>query len=204
MKAAIYARVSMDEQNVKTQLQVLCDYCRARGWEVLTEYVDAGYGASEALRPQLNLMVGHARARFFNVLVIWKFDCLFHSVPHVLEVLSGFHTLGIDLVSIHERVDTSSPDKDTVFRLVDAIAELQRALTRKQKQDEIARARAEGKPIGRPRVEIDVERALALWNGGHGLSYRKIALQLGCQPTTVFTALRKAVLKQIDGLSEHV
>ena len=54
MKVCIYARVSTNEQNVETQLQALRQYAKARGWEVLNEYVDEGISGSEARRPALD------------------------------------------------------------------------------------------------------------------------------------------------------
>jgi DNA invertase Pin-like site-specific DNA recombinase len=203
MKAAIYARVSTDEQNVETQLQALRHYCQARGWEILNEYVDEGVSGSIADRAQLNLMMQHAANRWFKVVLVWKFDRLFRSVAHMLDALDRFRTLGIDFVSMTEAVDTSTPMGKMVFTFLAGIAEFERALIQERTRAGIARARAEGKQIGRPRVEINVNRALALWNGGHGLSYRKLALELGCSPTAAFTALKQAVLKQTNGVYEQ-
>jgi len=41
-RVAAYCRVSTGEQTCQNQLRDLRDYCRARGWETVTEYVDEG------------------------------------------------------------------------------------------------------------------------------------------------------------------
>ena len=195
MKAAIYARVSTGEQNSETQLTALRHYCQGRGWEIHNEYVDEGISGSTPFRPQLDLMMQHARYGWFKVLLVWKFDRLFRSVPHMLEALDRLRTLEIDFVSMTENIDTSTAAGKMTFTFLAAVAEFEQSLIRERTLAGMARAKAEGKQIGRPRVEVDVTRAVELWKDGKGLSVRKIAAELGCRPTTVFAAIKKGVLK---------
>ena len=198
MKVCIYARVSTNEQNVETQLQALRQYAKARGWEVLNEYVDEGISGSEARRPALDLMMQHARYKWFKVLLVWKFDRLFRSVPHMLEALDRLRTLDIDFVSMTESIDTSSAMGKMVFTFLAAVGEFEQSLTRERTVAGMARARSEGKRIGRPHVHVDIEEAKKLWAEGKGLSIRKIAEKMNQRPTTVYMALHAPVQK-IEG-----
>lgn len=203
MKAAIYARVSTDEQNVETQLKALREYCQARGWQILNEYVDQGESGSDPLRPQLDLLMQHARYRWFDVLLVWKFDRLFRSVEHMLKALDHFRVLGVEFVSMTEAVDTSTPMGKMVFTFLAAVAEFEQALIRERTLAGMARARAEGRLPGRPRVTIDIERAKELWKDGNGFSLGHICKELGCKKTTLFIALRNFIPKQVDRVGER-
>jgi DNA invertase Pin-like site-specific DNA recombinase len=189
MKIALYARVSTTEQNTDTQTAALSEYCGRRGWTVAGEYVDAGQGGATVQRPELDRLMRDAVARKFDAVLVWKFDRLFRSVAHMLEALERFRSLGVDFVSLTESIDTTSPIGKMVFTLLAAVAEFERDLIRERTKAGMARARAEGKRIGRPRVLVDIAEAQALWKGGEGLSYRKIAKRMQCSATKIFRAL---------------
>jgi DNA invertase Pin-like site-specific DNA recombinase len=201
MKVFLYARVSTGEQNTDTQLLAQRAYCKNRGWDVSQEYVDQGVCGATSQRPQLDLMMRSLKG--VGAVVVWKFDRLFRSVPHMLEALERFRILGIEFVSITEAVDTSTAMGKMVFTLLAAVAEFERDLVRERTRAGLDRARAEGKHVGRPRVLIDVQRVAELWNNGKGMSYRGIAEKLGYRPTSVFNALKDTVLKSKGTLSEQ-
>jgi hypothetical protein len=74
MKVAIYARVSTDDQNCALQLEALRAHCKRWEFEVVKEYVDAGYSGRLATRPALDRLMGDARERRFDAVIVWKID----------------------------------------------------------------------------------------------------------------------------------
>jgi DNA invertase Pin-like site-specific DNA recombinase len=68
MRAAIYARVSTDQQTVDNQLRELRAYCQARSLTA-TEFVDAGVSGAKESRPALDAMLKEARRRKFDLLI---------------------------------------------------------------------------------------------------------------------------------------
>lgn len=191
MRIALYARVSTAEQNTDTQTAALRDYCQRRGWVVSGEYIDAGLGGATIQRPDLDRLMLDAKARKFNAVLVWKFDRLFRSVPHMLEALERFRSMGIDFVSLTESIDTTSPMGKMVFTLLAAVAEFERDLIRERTKAGMARARAQGKHIGRPRLALDVAELEKLWKDGDGMSFRAIAAKLGCSPAKICRAMQK-------------
>jgi DNA invertase Pin-like site-specific DNA recombinase len=73
--AAIYARVSMNDQTCDNQLLELRCYCQARGWTV-AEYIDNGISGTKERRPALDLLLVDSRRRRFDVLIVWRLDQL--------------------------------------------------------------------------------------------------------------------------------
>jgi len=192
MTVAIYARVSTAEQDVTNQLRALWRFCEARGWDVFREYVDVGWSGAKASKPELDLLMKDARDLKFKVVLVWKFDRVFRSVEHMLQALAAFHGLGIDFVSMTESIDTTTAAGKMVFTMLAAVAEFERDLVRERTRAGLARARAAGKRIGRPRRPLDVAKVQEL-KKDH--SYRQISKMLHVPLGTLHNALCQTVQK---------
>jgi len=191
LKAAVYVRVSTNEQTPASQLDVLREYAQARGFEVIEEYVDAGVsGAAGVRRPALDRLVANARRRRFDVVAITKLDRLARSVRHLVELAAEFEALGVDLVVIDQGIDTSTPSGRLLFHVLSSIAEFERDLIRERTRDGLAAARRRGAVLGRPRVLDRRARDRAHRLRRAGKTLREIAKLVGVSRATVGRALR--------------
>ena len=116
------------------------------------------------------------RKRRFDVVVVWKFDRFARSLKHLLDALEEFKALGIDFVSLTEGIDTTTPTGQLLFSIVGAVAQFERELIAERVRAGIARARRQGKQIGRPRVQVDAGPILRM--RGERMSLRNIARKL--------------------------
>lgn len=190
MKVAVYARVSTNNgQDPEMQLRELREYCLNRKWEISGEYIDAGVSGAKESRPELNRLIGNARKRRFDAVVVWKFDRFARSVSHLLRALEEFRSLGIEFVSLSEQVDTSTPTGKMVFTVLGAVAELERCLIAERVRAGLRNARAKGKRLGRPRKALDPHQIALLRRGG--ASWRAVGAALGVSATTAFLAASK-------------
>src|ERR1700745_3258736 len=157
MRAAIYARVSTSNngQDPRVQTREIREYCERRGWQIAVEYVDAGISGAKDSRPELNKLMQDAHRRYFDAVVVWKFDRFARSVSHLLRALETFRALGVEFVSLNEQVDTSTPMGKMVFTVLAAVAELERGLIVERVRAGLRNARAKGKRLGRPRAGVD-------------------------------------------------
>lgn len=162
-------------------------YAEQRGWAVAGEYIDEGISGSKCSRPALDRLMADARRGTFDVVLVWRFDRFARSTTHLLSALEEFHALGINFVSLHESVDTSTPMGRAVFTICAAVAELERSLIQERVHAGVQRARSEGVRFGRPRRGFDYKRAVELRQQGH--SIREIARLLGIPATTVHRLL---------------
>ena len=110
-----------------------------------------------------------------------------------MNALGEFDALGIHFVSLHEGVDTSTPNGRLVFGIFGSITEFQRELIRSRVRSGLAAARAKGKRLGRPRVFPDAHRIATLRE--EGLSWAKIADRLGLGEGTVYRAAQASTKK---------
>jgi DNA invertase Pin-like site-specific DNA recombinase len=148
--AAIYARVSTSNgQNPEMQLEELRTYCNRRGWEIVSEYTDAGVSGSKEHRPALDRLLIACRKRLVDAVVVYRYDRFARSLRQLVNALEEFRALGIDFVSLHEGVDTSTPNGRLVFGIFASIAEFERELIRDRVRSGIALAKSRGKRLGK-------------------------------------------------------
>jgi len=169
------------------QLQELRDYCQRRGWRVAGEYVDVGVSGSKERRPQLDRLLVECRRRRFDAVVVYRYDRFARSLRQLVNALSEFDALGVQFVSLHEGVDTSTPNGRLVFGIFATIAEFERELIRERVRSGVAAARARGKRIGRPRCNVDPSQIAHLREQGR--SWREIANEVGVGVATARAAL---------------
>lgn len=196
MKAAIYARVSTDQQSAALQIDALREFCGRRSWEVAGEFVDLAESGSKTSRPELDRLMREARTGAFGVVLVWKFDRFARSVIHLLHALETFRSRGVEFVSLTEGIDTSTPIGKLAFSIIGAIAEFERELIRERVKAGLDAARTNGtrsgRAIGRPRREIKpgaLKSAAALRLKGR--SWKEIAYLLDLPASTIRKALQK-------------
>jgi DNA invertase Pin-like site-specific DNA recombinase len=155
VRAAIYARVSTDQQSPEMQLNELREYCRRREWDVAGEFIDYAVSGARESRPALNKLWTEARRRRFDAVVVYRYDRFARSLRQLVSALDEFRSLGIDFVSLHEGVDTSTPNGRLIFGIFATIAEFERELIRDRVRSGMIAAKSRGKQIGRPRAELN-------------------------------------------------
>jgi DNA invertase Pin-like site-specific DNA recombinase len=92
------------------QLEELRAYCQRRGWDVVEEFTDTGVSGSKESRPALNRLLANAWRRTFAAVLVYRYDRFARSLRQLVNALSEFDSLGIHFVSLHEGVDTSTPN----------------------------------------------------------------------------------------------
>src|SRR5579864_6859380 len=175
-------------QDPTMQTRELREYCERRGWEIAGEYVDAGISGVKERRPQLDALLVACRKRRVDAVIVYRYDRFARSLRQLVNALEEFRSLGIEFISLHEGVDTSTPNGRLVFGIFASIAEFERELIRDRVKSGIAAARAKGKRLGRPRVIADAARIAALRDSG--ASWSTITQQLGVSVGTVYQTAR--------------
>jgi DNA invertase Pin-like site-specific DNA recombinase len=202
MRAAIYARVSLDDgrQTVENQRQQLTEFCQRMNWQVVSEFHDSRSGKSLD-RPGFKKMMEAASRREFDVLVFWDLSRMSRGgVMEVLTVLKQLSTWGVAYRSLQEAyLDSLGPFADVVIALLASIAKLEREKIKERTLAGLARARKAGRVGGRPKAQDDfklVEKVRNLREGGQ--SIRVIAREVGISPTTTIKLLKGQEVKAIQ------
>lgn len=178
--AALYARVSTDQQTTKNQIRELRAAAGRMGWKLDGEYIDHGISGAKGRgkRPAFDRMLKAAARREFDVIMAWSVDRLGRSLQHLVSFLSEIHTKGIDLYLHQQGVDTTTPAGKALFQMCGVFAEFERAMIVERVNAGLARARAQGKRLGRPPLSSDIAEAVRA-RRARGETMRAIAADLG-------------------------
>jgi DNA invertase Pin-like site-specific DNA recombinase len=96
MKAALYARVSTDEQrkeSIDDQLRECRELCRRHGFDSIDEFSDHARSGNEVNRPGYQKLLRSARRRKYDVVVahelsrLWRSESEMHAVKEEVEYL---------------------------------------------------------------------------------------------------------------------
>ena len=164
------------------------------GCRFVEEFIDKGVSGSKERRPALDRLIVACRKRLVDGVVVYRYDRFARSLRQLVNALDEFRTLGIDFISLHEGVDTSTPNGRLVFGIFASIAEFERELIRDRVRSGLASAKAKGKQLGRPRRDVDPAQIALLRHQGR--SWAAIAVELGIGEGTV----RRAALASAKNL----
>lgn len=181
-KAALYVRVSTDGQTVENQARELRQIAERRGWEVVEVYTDAGISGAKGRdqRPGLDRMLNDANRRKFDVVMAWAIDRLGRSLVDLLGTVQHLEGCGVDLFLDQQNLDTTTPAGKLMFQVCGAFAEFERSIIRQRVRLGLKRAVAQGKRLGRPRIDRDIERKVQQeLRKGEGVLKTAKALDLG-------------------------
>lgn len=179
-RAAIYLRVSTDGQTTENQRLELMAVAERSGWEIVEVYEDAGISGAKGRdkRPAFDRLNKDATRRKFDVVLAWSVDRLGRSLQDLVAFLSEVHALGVDLYLHQQGVDTTTPAGKGMFQMLGVFAEFERAMIQERVKAGLARARSQGKTLGRPGV-TEATRQAVQDAKAEGLSIRKIAERVG-------------------------
>ncbi|MBV2148153.1 recombinase family protein [Sphingobium sp. AS12] len=181
-----YARVSTGDQDVAGQTM------RLEQAGAIKVFTDVRSGKSMD-RPGLAELLAYARAG--DTLAVVRLDRLGRSLGELLTVVTALKERGIALLSLEEKLDTSSAAGELVFHVFGSIAHFERRLIAERTKDGIAAARAKGKLPGRP--PLDPEKAKAALNlVVEGMSPTHAARQLGLGRATVYREMALAGVRR--------
>src|SRR5437870_4832780 len=154
-----YIRVSRDKQTTALQEDAMQ---REQCERIFTDKMTG----KRFDRPEFLRMLDIARAG--DVIVVWRLDRLGRSLKDLVETVQALEQRGIELRSLKENIDTTTPTGKLMFHMMAALAEFERDVIRERTLAGLEAARARGRKGGRRKATQtlrpeQVDRAKALY-----------------------------------------
>lgn len=178
MANVAYIRVSTVEQNEDRQLENLKQYQIDR---IFSEKVSA----KDTKRPQLQEMLRYVREG--DTVYINDFSRLARSTMDLLSIVEQLQSINVQLVSLKENIDTSTPTGKLMLQMIAAINEFERANLLERQREGIKCAKERGAYKGRKKIEVsehDFSELYQLWTL-HKMSKSEIAKKLNVSRTVI-------------------
>jgi len=188
-RIAFYVRVSTDGQTVENQLRELRAVAERHGWESESILIFKDEGISGAKgrdkRPGFDSLCKGIARKEFDMVATWSVDRLGRSLQDLIGFLSELNAKGIDLYLHQQGIDTSTPSGKAMFQMLGVFAEFERAMIQERVKSGLARARANGKTLGRPQVSEEKKAdILAFREQGKGIRWIATELKTGVGTVT--------------------
>jgi DNA invertase Pin-like site-specific DNA recombinase len=167
MRVAIYARVSTDDkgQDPENQLRELRAWCANSGHTVAGEYVEAESGGKGAdKRKQFAALLEDAAKRKFDLVLFWALDRF--SREGMAQTIGHLQRLNSYGVSFHSYTEPHLATDNELVRnillaLLSSLAKVEAQKISDRTKAGMARAKAKGIRIGRPKLSIEIRRKIA-------------------------------------------
>jgi DNA invertase Pin-like site-specific DNA recombinase len=192
MKVAIYARVSTEDkgQDVENQLVQLREFCKARDYGVYKEYKENITGTGKKVRPQFEEMMEDARTKRFDAVLVWAYDRFSRGGLKDIKYILALNEWGIKFISYQEQfLDTTNPLSEMLIPIFAWIAKEEAKKISERTKAGLERAKREGKSLGRPEKNIDIDQLKEMKAKGASLS--EIAKQFGVSKETIRRKLKR-------------
>ena len=136
-----YIRVSTVEQHEDRQVKDLTENAK-----VSKVFIDKLSG-KDTNRPQLNAMIDYVREG--DTVVVSEYSRLARSTRDLIDIIETLQNKGVTVISMKEKLDTSTPDGEFMLTVLAGVATLERKLMLQRQREGIAIAKANGKYKGR-------------------------------------------------------
>lgn len=147
MKFVIYCRVSTAEQHSENQRLRLVEFAKRQGYDYK---VFEEKESTRKTRPIKQAVLTALRKREYDGLLIWKLSRWARSTTELILEIEELHNSGIKIISLSDNLDLSTATGRLQFQILSAFAEFEREKIRDNTLLGLARARAQGKVLGRP------------------------------------------------------
>lgn len=205
-RVALYLRVSTKgvkngrEQSPENQRKQLRAFAKAMEWHIVAEYEDRESGAKgEKERAQFRAVMEAASRREFDTVLVWSLDRFTREgIGKTFGHLKKLDGYGVKFRSFSENfLDTTSEFGDLVVAIFAFVASFERRRIKERIAAGLARARAQGTALGRPRVVVNRTKVWQLRE--EGMSINEICDEMGLSHGTV----QRIVLAARTNESEH-
>lgn len=136
MKAAIYIRVSTEEQaregySIETQKNKLIQYCQINDYDIVGIYIDDGVSAKDLKRSEVQRLLNDIKNKnnMIDTIVVYKLDRITRKVRDLLDLIDLFEKQNITFTSLTENIDTSTATGRMFVQLLGVFAEWERGIT---------------------------------------------------------------------------
>jgi len=179
-RVGIYLRVSTKDQTTENQLRELRTVAKRAGWDVVGVYEDAGISGAKGRdkRPEFDKLLRAVTQRKIDMVAAWSVDRLGRSLQDLVVFLNDLRAHGADLYLHQQALDTTTSSGRMMFGMIAVFAEFEREMIQERVNAGLARAKAEGKKLGRPTVGDEVEAQVRELRAT-GMGIVKVAKTLG-------------------------
>jgi len=158
MKYAIYDRVSTNKQDLQKNINICIKYCEFKGIDDYDIYTDIGSGKDFFNRPNLTLLIKRLRNLDYKGIILFRFDRFGRNARECSMLFEELENKGIEIHSINENLDTTTPIGRAIRDIILRLAQLERENISEATKQRLEALKKLGKKLGRPKGSKDSKK----------------------------------------------
>jgi DNA invertase Pin-like site-specific DNA recombinase len=160
IRAAIYSRVSTDEQHTDNQTEKLKEFAAIRGFQIVMEYAESASAWKDGHQTELKRLKENARKGQFDVVLVWALDRLSRQgAASILTLVNTLKTYNVRIISLQESWTEAPPEvADILYAVVGWVAEMESKRRSERTKAGMERAKKAGIHTGRPQGKKDSKK----------------------------------------------
>lgn len=158
----IYCRTSSNLQadnfSIDGQTSVIKEYCKRNKFNIVGTYIDeCKSGTTTKNRLEYEKMINDIKnnCNEIDAIVIYKLSRISRNMADMVNIVSLLESYNVNLISVEDNIDTSSPMGKTIFYLIGAFAEMDRENI-----------------VSNCKMGMKERATKGLWNGGRSIGYK--------------------------------
>lgn len=187
MKAALYARVSTENQDLERQEQKLVQWAESQGYEY-DLYSEKASSIKE--RPKFEEILTHIED--YDILAVTKLDRFARSIQDFLQRIDEIREKGCEFHTVDQPINTDDEMYgDLLLNMLALFADFERKMIRRRLEEGYAEAMKDGR-VGRPSAlsDNDKEKLAAMYESGR-YSWNGLKEEFGVSKATISKALKE-------------
>lgn len=149
MRVALYLRASTlkqseDGYSLDYQREILYNYVKAREWEIVGEYEDAGESGRTIKRPAFNRMLKDAKLGKFETVLVYKLDRFSRSLQDLINVINLLKEEGVYVWSVTQSYDERTPEGRLMRNMLGSFAQFESEMIGVRVKDGMSKRAREG------------------------------------------------------------
>jgi DNA invertase Pin-like site-specific DNA recombinase len=156
------------------------------GWSIAATFKDEGISGAKGRdkRPAFDKLCKAITRREFDLVAAWSVDRLGRSLQDLVAFLGELQGSRVDLYLHQQGLDTTTPAGKALFQMMGVFSEFERAMIVERTKAGMARAKAQGKAIGRPTLNKKLQEQITI-RLSDGASPYRVAKELGIDRKTI-------------------
>ena len=149
MNVAVYIRVSTKDQTYNQQIEPCLNFCKMKGWNKVDIFKEVE--SSVKVRPVFEELLRQARAGKYQNIVVWRIDRAWRKSYQFIMDFENLLNRGINVCSVTEGFDPTTPMGKAMMTVIVALAELERtniSIATKQRLEILKKQKHLGRPFG--------------------------------------------------------
>jgi DNA invertase Pin-like site-specific DNA recombinase len=195
-RAAIYCRVSTDDQSCERQERDLLEFASRADYDIVGIWKEVASGTKND-RAERKKLLALAQTRAVDLILVTELSRWGRSLTDLVDTVEFLESRGVSLLTQSGlQFDLTTAQGRLIANIFGAIAEFEAELIRERVKSGLATAKARGKKLGRqpgvitPRIQRLTPRVLSMVEGG--VSYRRIACELKLAKNTVMEIVKRS------------